>query len=68
MKEAIEAYTINNAYAAYEEKEKGSIAPGKFADLVVLKDNILEINPVKIEKAEVEMTILGGKIVYRRKQ
>jgi len=66
VREAIEAYTINNAYAAFEEKEKGSIAPGKLADLVILKDNILEIDPVRIEKAEVDMTILGGKIVYRR--
>src|SRR3990172_3504541 len=66
VKEAIEAYTINNAYAAYEEKEKGSVAAGKLADFAVLSEDIFSIVPVKIEKVEVEMTIVGGKIVYRR--
>ena len=66
VKEAIEAYTMNNAYAAYEENEKGSITVGKLADLVVLEEDILSIDPVKIEKVEVAMTILGGKVVYDR--
>jgi len=65
--EAIEAYTINNAYAAFEEAEKGSISPGKLADFVVLSDDILTIDPVKIEKVTVDMTILGGKIIYERR-
>jgi len=64
VKEAIEAYTINCAYAAFEENEKGSIVPGKMADLIVLSDDILSIDPVRIEKAAVEMTVVGGKIVY----
>jgi len=64
--EAIEAYTINNAYASFEEKEKGSISVGKLADLVVLSDDILSIDPVKIEGVQVEMTVVGGKIVYSR--
>ena len=66
VKEAIEAYTMNNAYAAYEENEKGSITVGKLADLVVLEEDILSIDPVKIEKVKVAMTILGGKVVYDR--
>jgi hypothetical protein len=65
VKEAIEAYTINNAYAAFEEEEKGSITPGKLADLVVLAENILSIDPVLIEKTRVAMTVLGGRVVYR---
>ena len=65
--EAIEAYTINNAYAAFEEAEKGSITPGKLADFVVLSDDILTIDPVKIENVTVDMTILGGNIIYQRK-
>ena len=65
--EAIEAYTINNAYAAFEEAEKGSISPGKLADFVVLSDDILTIDPVKIENVNVDMTVLGGKIVYERR-
>lgn len=64
VKEAIECYTINNAYAAFEENEKGSITVGKLADFVVLSDDILTIDPVKIENTKVEMTILGGKIIF----
>ena len=64
--EAIEAYTINCAYAVFEEHEKGSITPGKLADFVVLSDDILSIDPVKIETVTVEMTILGGKTVYAK--
>jgi hypothetical protein len=66
VKEAIEAYTINCAYAVFEENEKGSIAAGKMADLVVLTDDILSIDPVKIETVGVEMTVVGGKIVHTR--
>ncbi|HEX9615750.1 MAG TPA: amidohydrolase family protein, partial [Bacteroidota bacterium] len=64
--EAIRAYTIDNAYASFEEDEKGSIRAGKLADFVVLSHDILTIDPVQIEKTEVTMTILGGKIVYEK--
>jgi len=67
VQEAIRCYTINNAYAAFEEKEKGSITVGKLADFVVLSDDILAIDPIKIESVEVEITVLGGKIVYQKK-
>jgi predicted amidohydrolase YtcJ len=67
VKEAIECYTLNNAYAAFEEREKGSIAPGKLADFVVLSDDILSIDPVRIEKTEVIMTVLGGAIVFEKR-
>ena len=66
VQEAIEAYTINNAYAAFEENEKGSITPGKLADFVVLSDDILSIDPIKIRDVNVEMTILGGNIIYKK--
>jgi len=66
VQEAIEAYTINNAYAVFEENEKGSISVGKLADFVVLSDDILSVDPVGIESIQVEMTVVGGKIVYRR--
>jgi predicted amidohydrolase YtcJ len=66
VKEAIECYTIKNAYAAFEENEKGSITPGKLADFVVLEEDILTIDPVKIEKLQVAITVLGGKIVYQK--
>ena len=64
--EAVTAYTLNNAYAAFEEKEKGSITAGKYADFVVLSDDIFAIDPVQIEHAAVEMTVLGGKIIYQK--
>ena len=66
VKEAIVCYTINNAYAAFEENEKGSIAVGKLADFVVLSDDILAIDPVRIETTAVEMTVVGGTIVFQR--
>jgi predicted amidohydrolase YtcJ len=65
VKEAIKAYTIDNAYGAFEENEKGSISVGKLADFVVLSEDILTIDPVKIEKVKVVMTVLGGKVVHK---
>ncbi|MBI3579602.1 MAG: amidohydrolase [Ignavibacteriales bacterium] len=67
MQQAVEAYTINNAYAAFEEKEKGSLSVGKLADIVVLSDDIFSADPVKIEQVRVMMTVVGGKIVYEAK-
>ena len=66
VQEAIEAYTINCAYAVFEENEKGSITPGKMADVVVLTDDILSIDPAKIESIGVEMTVVGGRIVHTK--
>jgi predicted amidohydrolase YtcJ len=67
VQEAIEAYTINCAYAVFEEGEKGSITPGKMADFVVLSDDILAIDPIRIENVAVEMTIVGGKTVFSKR-
>jgi predicted amidohydrolase YtcJ len=64
VEEAIRAHTLVSAYAAYDEDSKGSIAEGKFADFVILSENILEIDPVRIRDVAVEMTIVGGEIVY----
>ncbi len=64
--EAVQAYTINNAFAAFEENEKGSITKGKLADLVVLSKDIFTIDPVDIEHVAVDMTVVGGSVVYRR--
>jgi predicted amidohydrolase YtcJ len=65
--DAIRAYTWGSAYASFTEKFKGTIAPGMLADLVVLSDNILTIDPVQISKARVILTIFDGKIIYQRK-
>jgi predicted amidohydrolase YtcJ len=59
--EALLSYTIWNAYAAFEEKEKGSLTPGKRADIVVLSEDILRCPPEKILTAKVLRTIVGGK-------
>jgi predicted amidohydrolase YtcJ len=59
-------FTIDAAYAAFEEDLKGSIAPGKLADLVVLSKDIMTIPAPEILKTEVEMTILGGKVVFEK--
>jgi len=66
VEEAIRAYTVNNAYAAFEEKYKGSIEAGKLADLVVLNEDILTIDPVKIKDVKVDMTVFDGKVIYKR--
>jgi predicted amidohydrolase YtcJ len=62
--EAVEAYTVGSAYAEFQEKEKGSITPGKLADFVVLSDDIFKIPPEAIKKVKVEATYVGGKPVY----
>ncbi|MCG8607096.1 amidohydrolase family protein, partial [bacterium] len=63
--EALKTYTINGAYAAFEEDIKGSLEPGKLADLVVLSKDILTVSEEQIKEAKVVYTILGGKIVYQ---
>jgi hypothetical protein len=64
--EAIRAYTMGSAYAGFDEKIKGSIEPGKLADMVVVSDDILSIPAVEIEKTRVETTVFDGKVIYRR--
>ena len=62
--EALKMYTINNAYASFEESLKGSIEPGKLADLTILSDDLLTCPVDQIRNIESELTLLGGKIVY----
>jgi len=64
--QAVQAYTVNAAYAEGEEKLKGAIRAGQLADVVVLSRNIFNIDPVEIEDVKVDLTLLGGKSVYRR--
>jgi predicted amidohydrolase YtcJ len=64
IEDAIRCYTAESAYASFEEKEKGQIAPGMFADLVVHSRDLLTIEPKEILQTEAMMTILGGRVVY----
>ena len=64
LETAIEAYTLGGAYANFFEENRGSIEPGKYADLVMLSDNLFEILPGKIKDARVLFTLVGGEEVY----
>ena len=64
LPEAIEAYTMGAAFAEFQEREKGSITPGKLADMVIVSDNIFELKPEAIRNVKVQTTIVGGKVVY----
>ena len=65
VEESIKCYTLNSAYASFEENIKGSIEIGKLADLIILSDDILSIDPVKIKDVKVELTVFDGKIIYQ---
>ncbi len=64
--QALRSYTLDAAYGAFEENIKGSIEKGKLADLVVFTENIMEAEEMDILKAEVAMTIVDGKVVYKK--
>jgi len=65
IKPAIRAMTINGAYGMHQEKQTGSLEPGKFADLIVLDRNLLRIPARQIADTEVLTTMVGGKTVFR---
>jgi predicted amidohydrolase YtcJ len=64
--EALKSYTINGAFAAFEEGSKGSLTVGKYADMVVLSKDIMTIPEDEIPAAQVMYTIVGGKVRYKR--
>ena len=66
--EAVEAYTMGSAYAEFQERDKGSITPGKLADMVLLSDDIFSIDPGKIRDVKIVKTIVGGKIIWESTQ
>ncbi len=63
-KEALDSYTINNAYASFEEDIKGSLEAGKYADLVILSHNLMSCSDEDILRAMVISTIVGGEVKY----
>jgi hypothetical protein len=64
--EALKTYTLDAAYASYDENKKGTIETGKYADFTVLSDDVTRIAPEKIREIAVEMVIVNGKVVYSR--
>jgi predicted amidohydrolase YtcJ len=66
VEEAINCYTLGSASASFDEMIKGTLEVGKFADMAVLSDNPLTIDPEKIKDISVDMTIFNGEIVYER--
>ena len=64
--EALRSYTLNNAFAAFEEDKKGSITVGKLADITILDQDILTIPSDQIKDTKVLYTIIGGRVLYQR--
>jgi predicted amidohydrolase YtcJ len=64
--ETVRAYTMGSAYAEFQENVKGSITPGKLADIVMLSRDIFKIDPKEIEKVKVELTMVDGRVVYEQ--
>ena len=65
--EALKAVTVNGAYQYFEEETKGTIAPGKAADLMILEENPLTAEPEALKEIRVLETVKEGETVYRRK-
>ena len=64
IEEAIESYTLGSAYAEFQEREKGSITPGKLADFVLLSEDVLKLPPSELRRVRVLKTWVGGVEVY----
>ncbi len=65
--EALKMYTVNNAFSTFEENIKGSVEPGKLADLVVLSDDYLLCPEDQIKEIRAELTMVGGKVVFAKR-
>jgi predicted amidohydrolase YtcJ len=65
--EALRCYTINGAYATFEEKIKGSVETGKLADLVILAEDLTQVNPERIKNIPIAATMVGGEFCYEQK-
>jgi hypothetical protein len=63
--DAIKGYTLNAAFAGRREKTEGSLEPGKLADLIVVSQNIFQVDAHEIGKTKIEMTVVGGRVVYK---
>jgi predicted amidohydrolase YtcJ len=68
VEEAVRAYTMGSAFAEFQEKVKGSITPGKVADLVILSRDVFTIDPKEIEQVKVMWTLVDGRVVYEGRE
>ena len=66
VEEALKTYSLNSAYASFDEDKRGTIEAGKLADFTILSEDLFKIKPDEIRNVKVEMTIVDGKIVYSR--
>jgi predicted amidohydrolase YtcJ len=66
IEDALRAYTWAGAYAAHQEHRKGSLEPGKLADVTVFEHDLREVDPLSLEHERVDMTVAGGEVVYVR--
>jgi predicted amidohydrolase YtcJ len=66
--EALRCYTMNGAYATFEDRIKGSIEVGKLADLVILAEDLAQVKPERIKDIPVMATMVGGEFCYEKKQ
>ena len=64
---ALRAYTRAGAYASFEESIKGTLEPGKLADVIVLSADPFGVPPAELHKCRVELTVFGGRVVFERK-
>jgi len=64
--EALRAYTAGNAWAVFADQQWGTLAPGRFADVVVVDHNLFTMAPESLATARVSVTMVGGKVVYRK--
>jgi predicted amidohydrolase YtcJ len=63
VEEALQMYTVNAAYASFEENEKGSISEGMLADLIVLSEDPFKVSPEKLGSIKIDRVIVGGKVI-----
>jgi predicted amidohydrolase YtcJ len=66
VEEALRAWTVNGAYATFDNRTRGKLRPGMEADIVVLSQDLFEIPPAQIWKTRVDMTVFDGQVVYTR--